>query len=664
VKDRISKAIPNAFEVDKKILEHRLSKYAIGRNVSGRRQALRPHMSLPIQVWPGILSSDPSFTKFRIELADEASRLFPAFVDENGFGRVGSPISDFTRLATVAGVKPSHSHCPPSDRSSLLRETGIKTQFVKPIHKEVFTQLHKQIFYYRLKGASAKFNVKSSTFFPSYIGGEGSQNLKQRMFHFIGTNIKTILKLCKENKLVTLMNKYGVMFALHIVQRLQSDALVGEKPHRIGKPRYVGTREYALTGTGESRVLADKMEITEGVLGLKEAPSTRHRVAYAANGQLNALLSMIQAGCREFYFNTFGFTWHHTGPRQLFDALQKALIIVGLDMSNMDQWLPAHILELHAVLMGQYYGEGMYEFVRNTNGAAYFSPQPAIGEDPFWIGDFTEVGGLTNDIGLASGRADNPDLGKFYCTGVYLILLDDYLGDVFTFAGTIEESIVEFLRGNHPRAFLLDMGDDAVLGFKEGAEDVGRRVHADLVEADKSGKSLSPYAMIGPEVGVAFLGSVVLKDEAGNLVMPQANPVTWLVNRHCPEHGIDSPHRKYWATGLDAARTHYLSAGDIITQLEDLERRLWKKHLPDHPTPEQMIEKYSLIQQLPSGITYTGIDAEVLMDPSKLAYKYDTGDVSPEIANLFIRTIDGDRVEQYLKPIVRDDAYRGEVENG
>jgi hypothetical protein len=306
--------------------------------------------------------------------------------------------------------------------------------------------------------------------------------------------------------------------------------------------------------------------------------------------------------------------------------------------------------------MGDYYTTEIGKLVRYINGAAYFSPQATMGDTPFWIGDFRSKDGLTNDIGLASGRADNPDLGKWYCTGVYIIALLDVCPDIISFAGDMEQSIREFLRGNHPKVFLLDMGDDAVIGFKAGAEAEAATFNTALKAQKETGESMSPYAGIGPEKGVAFLGSLVVKDRAGSIVMPHPNPITWLVNRHCPEYGIDSPSRKYWAAGMQAAKDHYGAAGSIITDFQALERDLWKHYLPDMQTPEQMIEAYSKAQPVPTGAA-SFADAEVLMDPSKIYYKYTLEDLSPSIAELFIRTVDGDRIEKYFAGIFQPSSY-------
>jgi hypothetical protein len=105
-----------------------------------------------------------------------------------------------------------------------------------------------------------------------------------------------------------------------------------------------------------------------------------------------------------------------------------------------------------------------------------------------------------------------------------------------------------------------------------------------------------------------------------------------------------------------AAKEHYGAAGSIISDLQALERDIWKRYMPDHPTPEQFIEMYAQSQPIPTGAG-SFADAEVLMDPTKIYYKYTLADLTPSVAQLFIRTIDGDRIDNYFRGIVPQSSY-------
>lgn len=101
-----------------------------------------------------------------------------------------------------------------------------------------------------------------------------------------------------------------------------------------------------------------------------------------------------------------------------------------------------------------------------------------------------------------------------------------------------------------------------------------------------------------------------------------------------------------------AALEHYSRAGSIITDMLKIERDAWRHFLPEYPTPEQTIADVVRQQRLPINSALTPADIEVLLDPSKLYYKFDPSEVSPTIAGLFTASIDGSTVDRYIKSFI------------
>lgn len=622
----------------------------------GIRSALRPYMGTPAQVYPGVLSVDPLYDEFKYELAVQASKMHPSNIDADGFADETAVTRDFSGLLTSAGIKMSSANTPPIDRSKMLADKNITDRFVNHRHERIFRTLHKHIFGHRVNEVSAHFQVKSSLTMPTHFGGPGSQLQKQEMFREIAINSDKILSYVESDNILQLYKEFSMYFGMKLVERLQAegckDLLGGDLS---GKDRYVADLDYVRTG-GKSgrRFVADKENITRDLFGLEYGLGARVRTAYATCGQVNALLTMILAGSREYYFNEFGYTWHHSTPQNIYEGIVDFESIVGLDATTMDQYVPKFLMDLHADWMEDYFDRRYAKLIRWINGMPYYAPQLSAGSAPFWMGDPRNVNSFNIDIGLSSGRADNPDIGKWYMTGVYYCLMDDFTKDLLEQGPNDEASIAEVLKGNHPAFGLKDMGDDAMIGIKKGYSTLGQKVYSELeLEGKRDKCELSRYAVLDVEHGMAFLGNVIWRNQLKQIQRPKPNPVTFLVNRHCPERGINTGMRQYWGHGILAAVEHYSRAGTIISDLLALETDLWRHYMSGYPTPNQSAKLAASRQPLPIGSSLSTADIDVLLDPTKLFYKYSIQDISKDVANLFTSTIEGEFIDKHLKYIWR-----------
>lgn len=644
---------PEIFEVGKGILADPRTKLGFFANKrTGIRSALRNYMSPPVQVYPGLLSVDPAYDEFKYQLAVEATKMFPANIDANGFADHTAVTRDFSGLLTSAGVKMSHANIPPINRDKMLSDKNITNSFVNYRHERIFRSLHKHIFGHRVSECSAHFQVKSSLTMPTHFGGPGSQLQKQEMFREIALNADDILDKIDRDDLSGLYRDYSMYFGMKLVERLQAegckDLLAGDL---TGKDRYVADFDYVISGGASGRrFVADKDIITKGLFGLDYGLGARVRTAYATCGQVNALLTMILAGSREYYFNEFGYTWHHSTPQNIYEGIIDFESIVGLDATTMDQYVPKFLMDLHSEWMADYFDARYAKLISWINGMPYYAPQLSIGAQPFWMGDPRDVDTFNIDIGLSSGRADNPDIGKWYMTGVYFCLMDDFTKDLLEQGPTDEASIAEVLKGNHPAFGLKDMGDDAMIGIKKGYSSLGSKLYSELaLEGERDKCQLSRYAVLDVEHGIAFLGNVIWSNELKQIQRPKPNPVTFLINRHCPERGINTGMRQYWGHGILAAVEHYSRAGSVISDLLALEKDLWRRYLPEYPTPDQFARLAAIRQPLPIRSSLSTADIDVLLDPTKLFYKYSVHDISSDVADLFTSTVEGEFIDKNLK---------------
>lgn len=642
---------PAIFDVNESILEDPrsiLGFKAANRDLS--QTAVKPYIRPPGMPHPGVLSVDPRFDEYRYDYACVLTSNYPRDVDELGFAGPSAVVKDFSALLTATGVKMDQANAPMVDRTKLLEELNYASDFTNPRHKRIGRALHKAMFG-RRKIAPFKFAVRSSTTLPSGFAGPGSQVQKQAMCRRNLMQAEDILNWVMDKNMHELFAQAGFYFAAVTGERAQSegvaDILGGDL---TPKKRTVSSREFAMSGGREGeRTPAGKVSITQGLFGCKYGIGARIRTVYAVCGQISYFMTPFFVGCRANYFDEFGYTWHHTTPEQIFDGIKDFESIIGLDVTLMDQNMPKFFLDYHADWLEDYFDPRFAQLIRWVNGIPYFAPQLKRGGDPFWAGNPMDPDSFHIDVGLSSGRSDNPDLGKWYMTTVYFCLVDDYLRNLLEQGPNDDESIMKVLKGEHPTFGLKDMGDDAILGLKAGNITLADKIRADLVAAGESGKAgLSPYAILDVEKGVAFLGNVILKDEAGKLIRPRPNPVTFVVNRHCPERSINSGYSMYWAHGYLAALEHYSRAGSIIGEIDRIGDELWRKHLPGVPTPGQMATKARDQLPLPNGDIRSEADLEVLLDPAKLYYKFDAGDVSEHIDNLFRATVEAEFIERTI----------------
>lgn len=649
-------AQPNIFDVPREHESDPRTQLGFGsvRDAVGR-VAFRPYHGAPGQVWPQISSADPEFERFRVTLAKEASAAFKPQIDDDGFASDNAITRDFSALLTGCGMKMSHANAPLTDRSHVMGERGFATAFASRRHETIFKTLHKLMFGKRVVGSSYNFSVISGTTMPTHFAGRGSQLQKQAMTRHLLLNAEQILDAIDKGDLVTLFSQYNMYFAAKLGERAQpegvADLLGGDF---TPKKREVNDPLYALTGGREGRRFVADKRLIPSLFGLEHTVGARVRTVYALCGQISFFMSCFLTSMRQHYFHEYAYTWHHSTPEAIYEDIKDFEQIVGLDVTTMDQFFPKFLLDLHADLFENYVDKRFAKLIRWINGVPYFAPQLGAGMTPFWAGDPRNADSFNIDVGLSSGRPDNPDLGKWYMTGVYFCLMDDMLGDLLEQGPNAEVSLDRVLKGKHPVFGLKDMGDDAALGFKPGYAKVAEELRRRLREAGKALKAgLSPYAILDLEQGIAFLGNVFYRDATGKVGIPKPNPVTFLVNQHCPERGINTPHRAYWGHGYLAALEHYSRAGSVVGDLLRLQDDIWRSTMPGRYTPAQAAAKFRAQKEMPIGSKLGHADIEVLLDSAKLFYKYDVSDISPEIASMFTATIEGDFIEKHIGRYMR-----------
>lgn len=571
----------------------------------------------------GINSLNPQYVKFKVALRDFLNENFKTTVNDDGFA-VGQPIvGNFDALEAATGVPMYPLNTPPSDNLPLLNELGIETQgFKTKRHQKIFECIFDCMFG-TYKPANTYVSKPSSSTFPFHLSGEESWDAKIGMANKVLGSIDVWLDLIAKGDWIKLAAEYKTIMCYILSVRHQ--------PERGSKDRRVNLED------GTTTIAEKYAHLLE--LGVENASAMRVRTVYGLCGVINYVMSTMWTARREHYFHEYAATWHHTGPDQLFESLKGLVDQIGLDVTQMDQTVPRWFLEAYTARLPSIMDDRIAKLVSFVNGAPYFAAALGPNSTNFLMGDPFDQSTWDINVGLASGRWDNPDIGKLWMTFVYASFMDDvypWFPD-----GEYKTNMIathRFLKGKDERWTLLDMGDDAIAGAKTKAAAFAMRGH---LKEDMP----SPYAKLDLEFGLVFLGNVVYKDKSGILQRPAPNPITYIVNRYCPERGITDRFNRFWGFGFDQARIHYEMAGPIITELRESVDMIWNQHV-DYATPAQCAAEHrARVHPNFPVASLSPIDREVMMDPSKLRWKFRPDEVSEDVINLNSWSIKADFID-------------------
>lgn len=577
----------------------------------------------------GVMSDSLEYENYRIMLRDALNETYPAKIGEDGFARVYPATRSFDALESVTnyGFKPLTT--PPPDNVVITDALGVTTTgFVDKDDERIFKALFRCMFgeynphpYYIAKD--------SSTGFPMHMSKEESKDFKLVTIHTILNELDEILELIDDDDIDALSRRYGMVVCYKNGTRAQPEARSKERKVRLADG---------------SEVIADKISALQAI-GLQRSGAMRMRTVFGMCAAINYLLSCFMNGRRQTYLHKYEFTWHHTGPHQIHEKIQQYNHIVGVDVTQMDQAMPSWFLEVYADMLEEIWDPRLVKLVRWVNKAPYFQSSVDGISEPFFMGDPADMSTWDVNVGLASGRFDVPDMGKLWMMFNYIRVMNKIVR-VLTDRPSEDDGVIsDILSGKHPLFACLNMGDDNVFCLHDGAT-------ADLLRERLASGEASPYCKMDVEDGVAFVGNVFMKDGAGKILIPKPDIVSMVVNRLCPEHGVNSNSRQFWGAGFMSALVHYEAIGPEARDVQWLLKDLWKYSIPNYPDPFQCATDHIKKTQAP--IAGNLVDAEIMMDPTKRFYKYADAAVSQEIHEMFSWSVEADLIDIKIKPFHRN----------
>jgi hypothetical protein len=582
------------------------------------------------------------YVKFLKTLATTLNKEFAVSKTPKGFSRTGI-VSTFDALRSLSGIKMYQANAPITDADKLVASKGLRTSFKNARHQKIADILF-DLMFGTLVETDARMSAVSSSTIPYFT----SEILDKQLFvRRALANLPDILKRLTADDFTGLLKDYGFAICNILGERHQPDGWIYEDGVLKPKPRQVVDPQDALAGNPVQHE-SSKTKLIQDIWGHEGVAAMRVRTVYAASGVSTYLITCLMSMARAHYLNEYDFTWHHRTSEHTLASLQSRQVTwaAGVDVTQMDQHVPSFFMDFYARKWAQRVDPNLAQIFHLLNYSPYFAPQLGPGLSPFWAGNPFEREGFNTYVGLSSGRPDNPDIGKYWMTFVYLLVMDELTHDLLELDPNPHESLAKVLHGDHPDLILKALGDDAIICGRSGG-----RISQDTLTSYLASPKSSEYALLDVESALAFLGSIGIADNEDRLVDMQPNPVTEVVNWFNAEHGVDSRHRQYWSHGLFARLEHY-SRSSMAADVWRRSMEVWRQVLPDVPTPEAAAFQHRKANPAPLLASLSEIDAQVLLDRSKLYYKFSPEDVSSEVLDLFTARIPGDLIHRAFSPFI------------
>lgn len=573
----------------------------------------------PKIVFPGISSWDEKYLQFTSNLAYQLNDKLKVDIRDDGFFGSSAVSSNFMELNTVAGQLSKPIGFTLIDNQVIRDESNLAKGFVTNRHKKIFQEMMKCKYSDYDHDAKAKISRLSSSGFPlfTYDVGEKHQHLK-----FLADNITSILDNFNSGNLDINFSKYGLLCASNLSLRNQCDSFLLKNDRYIPKPRIVNDYAFASTGGREgSRFETDKRVYINGI-HYSEKATNRTRIVNALPSAYNNIGSVVIEGLRSSAESKYEKTWKHKGKEHVKEKIQGYEYSIGLDVTQYDNSFPQWLFE--AWLQELPINDSFRKFCQLGMKAPSFYSANGSEHDPIWTGNPLDLEYYEQYSGLPSGIFYTSMLGKDGFTWAVLCMLDDIHSDVI---GNIDS----ILKHKHDKYAISNMGDDTIVHC-QSIETIDKLRY----RAKYNSYGMSEYFAVDIEDGFKFLGMVGYRDGESNEVNLVGDLGTYFVNMLVPERSLGSKMRKYGIYGLLERREVYqdnpsFGIADEIFQKEFMNSfgLNWVDLLNDN----------IIVPSVENITVRSPADLEVLLDPSKLYYKFDQNDISNEILEVMEQSI-------------------------
>lgn len=576
-----------------------------------------------VEVFPGIKSDDPLFLLFTTKLAEQLNSKFEKKVLDDGFFDSKAISSNFFELNTVAGYYMDPATYTVIGNTGLRDEMGLSRGFKSKRHEDIFSELIK-LRYASHNGERAKISKISNSGFPRF---SKSVPYKVEHLNYIVAKREIIKDKFMKHDFNSLCDNFGMVFGKNSVYRGQADSVSKEGERLLSKKREVNDLEYALSsGKSGKRFVADKSVIVNGNL-LNGKFGMRKRTANGMAIPVNLWCSSFFEGYRNYADNTYGMTFKHKTRSSIEDKIGKHKFVFAMDVTQYDQSVPEWLFDKWLSLLP---GNDFFKSYVDTLSKCpmYYGGVGQKGE-PIWTGDPLNHEYHDQWTGLVSGIFYTSAAGKDFFTWAVLCMIDDFYHDVL---GNVDA----ILKWEDQRYSISNMGDDTLLH----TSDVDFFNYLNLLE-ETSSYGLSPYFKVDREDGLRFVGNVGYRDDSNNIKLC-GDIASYFKNMLVPERGLDSKHREFGVYGLVERRNVFMD-NPSFNEADEIFMKLFRAVFGINYM-QLLGDNMVMPSMILSGVTKQA-DLEVLLDPSKLHYKYDTSDISSEIVGMIEEKVSEENTE-------------------
>lgn len=626
----------------------------------------------PLEILEGYWSTDPKVIKVKKMMADEGTKKFFTPGNPDEYGRVtGNGFrSNLQGLRYVPGYGQIPATWPLTD-NRLLRETmGLVNEMPTDWRGNIIRATFR-LFFQELEPQPLKLRKGSSTMWPYY---ETDVHFRQELVQYALSIAEDVGTLLIDGKFEEAFESHGWAMIVDAVYRLQSSDKVSDDG-LVPAERMIADLEYALTGGRKgSRRASDRSfdQVDEQLRNaLKNCYRQRKRTAFGMTALVNYILMPVAQSVRQSIYRRYDKTLHHTTRHQLQDHLGQCYDMIAADVSQHDQVWPVSFLM--DVAREELLDMGFAPWWISIFYAQAFAPTFVTGVGPdepnLLLGSYKDP---NLRLGLSSGNAFTDILGTWFMCATYATVLFEHVAPKYI-AGcsTVEGALKvmdKFLKWQLDVA-IKDKSDDALLltrvpHLKEPMND--------LIKLMKSGDltKVSTLMEVGYENGHAYLGNLILYPDDYDLrkSIVIGNPISYFVNQFAPEYGVQSAitkrpglRRPYpglaWGTYDDV-----YGSIPVYGEMKELVDRCWRDvmgesylHFREEMLTRDKLKLQKDLMQIGSDLRFedmSPVELEVAMDPSKLEWKYDPGQVRNEIADLSFRGVPVETIEPFFNKIV------------
>lgn len=558
-----------------------------------------------IEVLPQIYSDDIRLQQFIGNVIKECELLGQSNI-ENGIFNGAPLLDDISKLNCDAG-----SLRLPLHYGRKRRKVPLDSRDDKLLQKVV--ALATRRYDPTIAGIIAK---ESNSGFPYFTTDD---HIKHKHIAMFSENLDLFAELFKRRDRKKLLSYLGVLNVSTTQIRRQHDKFVD------GRPKYREIVDFEESFFGEAKPL--EREVVDRISFVGGRATCRTRVVCAMPGLLNNAMSAVFEGFKDPFFKRFQKTLKHRGVDDIVAKCREFDYFIGVDISSFDSNAPENVITriIELLPVNDLCKEVILDLLYNPWYLSDFNGRAVITQS-FEDKDYCTFKGMPSGI--------------FFTTWINCVQVIFYkLVEYRRFIKDIDNRIEEFLDHNLEIGSLI-MSDDGIDYFKD------KIIYEDIIRHGFDNK----YVEFEIEDAVSFLGVALYRDKGE---LKGCNKLTsYFEKLYLPENGVYTNYRPLPIKGMKERRMIYANH-PLFSHIREIEEKCFyeafKVRLSMMETEwlnDEMRRSSLSVDQFND---LTPIEAEVLISPSKLHYKYANEDVRPELRDLICRRIDIEVVDRLRK---------------